>query len=227
MSATAIELKVDRVPGFYQSLIGRKAVVAVTGAILFAYLVAHLIGNLQIFLGPARIDAYAHLLHASPPFLWTARIVLLAVVLVHAVATVQLWWFNRTSRPVRYQKTGVLQATWASRTMIWTGPLIAVFVVYHVLHFTTGSVHPDFQELKVYHNLTTGFKDPAVSGFYILIMALIGLHLYHGLWSMFQSLGISHPRYTPWIKRLAGALAVVIAGGNIFIPIAVLSGLIG
>jgi succinate dehydrogenase / fumarate reductase cytochrome b subunit len=226
MGATAFDVKLSREVSFYGSMVGRKAIVAVTGALLFAYLVAHLIGNLQILSGPERINAYAHLLHSQPAVLWAARLVLLAAVGLHAVATVQLWFENRAARPIRYQKPDTVQATLASRTMIVSGPLIAVFVVYHVLHFTTGAVHPKFVELNVYNNVVVGFQNPVASGFYILIMGLIGLHLYHGLWSMFQSLGLIHPRYTPWIKRGAAALAVVIAGGNIFIPLAVLAGFI-
>jgi len=226
MSATAFDVKLIREVGFYRSMVGRKAIVAVTGALLFAYLVAHLIGNLQIFAGPERINAYAHLLHSQPALLWVARLVLLAAVGTHAVATVQLWLENRAALPVRYQRPATVQATLASRTMIVSGPLIAVFVVYHILHFTVGSVHPKFEELNVYNNVVVGFQNPAASGFYILIMALIGLHLYHGVWSMFQSLGLTSPRYTPLLKRAAAIAAVVIAGGNILIPLAVLAGVI-
>lgn len=226
MSATAFDVKLNREIGFYRSMVGRKAIVAVTGAMLFAYLVAHLIGNLQILAGPERINAYARLLHSQPLFLWVARLALLTAVGLHAVATVQLWFENRAARPIPYQKPDTLQATLASRTMIVSGPLIAVFVVYHILHFTTGTVHPKFEELNVYNNVVVGFQNPAASGFYILIMALIGLHLYHGLWSMFQSLGLTSTRCTPLIKRAAAIGAVIIAGGNIFIPVAVLAGLI-
>jgi succinate dehydrogenase / fumarate reductase cytochrome b subunit len=226
MGTTAFDVKLNREIGFYRSMVGRKALVAVTGAMLFAYLAAHLVGNLQILAGPERINAYARLLHSQPALLWVARLVLLAAVGLHGVATVQLWFENRAARPIRYQKPDTLQATLASRTMIVSGPLIGIFVVYHVLHFTTGTVHPGFIELNAYNNVVVGFLNPAASGFYILIMALIGLHLYHGLWSMFQSLGLSHPRYTPWIKRGAAAGAVLIAGGNIFIPLAVLAGFI-
>jgi succinate dehydrogenase / fumarate reductase cytochrome b subunit len=226
MGTTAFDVKLNREIGFYRSMVGRKALVAVTGAMLFAYLAAHLVGNLQILAGPERINAYARLLHSQPALLWVARLVLLAAVGLHGVATVQLWFENRAARPIRYQKPDTLQATLASRTMIVSGPLIGIFVVYHVLHFTTGTVHPGFIDLNAYNNVVVGFLNPAASGFYILIMALIGLHLYHGLWSMFQSLGLSHPRYTPWIKRGAAAGAVLIAGGNIFIPLAVLAGFI-
>ena len=226
MSSTAIDLKGSRALWFYQSLIGRKALVASTGAILFAYVLAHLIGNLQIFLGPERINAYARLLHSAPAFLWVARSVLLAAVGLHAVSTVQLWWLNRSARPVPYQKPTTMQATWGARTMIVSGPLIGAFIVYHILHFTVGSVHPDFEELNVYHNVITGFRDPLAAGAYILAMLFIGLHLNHGLWSMFQSLGISHPRYTPLLKRFAAVFSFLIAGGNIFIPVAVLTGIL-
>jgi succinate dehydrogenase / fumarate reductase, cytochrome b subunit len=226
MSSTAIDLRGSRALWFYQSLIGRKALVATTGAILFTYLLAHLIGNLQIFLGPGRINAYARLLHSAPGPLWAARLVLLVAAGLHAVTAVQLWWLNRHARPVPYRKSATIQATWGARTMIFSGPLIGAFIVYHILHLSVGSAHPDFKELNVYHNVVAGFRDPFAAGAYIAAMLLVGLHLSHGLSSMFQSLGINHPRYTPLIKRFAAGFSFLIAGGNIFIPVAVLTGIL-
>jgi succinate dehydrogenase / fumarate reductase cytochrome b subunit len=124
-------------------------------------------------------------------------------------------------------KTQNVPAGYASRTMLWSGPIIGFFVLFHILHLTTGSVSLPFQELDVYNNVVNGFRILPVSITYIVAMILLSMHLYHGLWSMFQTLGVSHPRYTPWLKRFAAAFAIFIAVGNISIPVAVLAGLVG
>ncbi len=226
MSAIAI----NRTTFFYQTPVGKKVVMAVTGVILFGYLVAHLLGNLQIYTGnPANINAYAEFLHSKPAVLWGARIVLLAAVILHIVAAVQLWLLKRAARPISYYKKEDTGSNYAARTMVWSGPIIAAFVVFHVLHLTTGDVVPLVmtpQGPDVYHNVINGFRNPVISSFYILAMILLCLHLYHGLWSMFQSMGISHPRYTPFLKKFAAAFAFFIAIGNISIPVSVMIGII-
>jgi len=213
--------------GLYRTTVGKKAVMAVTGFILFVYVFAHLIGNLQIYLGREQINHYAEFLHSKPLLLWIARLVLFSAVALHITAAFQLWLLKRKARPVGYIKENNPPAGYASRTMIWSGPFIAAFVIFHILHLTTGSLGLPYRELDVYDNLVNGFRLLPVSIFYTIAMALLCLHLYHGLWSMFQSLGVNHPRYTPWLKRLSAALAIFIAAGNISIPIAVLGGWIG
>jgi succinate dehydrogenase / fumarate reductase cytochrome b subunit len=205
---------------------------AVTGVILFGYVVAHLLGNLQIFGDPDQINRYAAFLHnpANAGALWGARIVLLAAVILHIVASVQLWKLKGDARPVAYVKKADPAASYASRTMMWSGPIVAAFVIFHVLHLTVGAVLP-LQEIgpnepNVRANVIAGFMNPAVSAFYILAMILLCMHLYHGLWSMFQSLGFSHPRYTPKLKKGAAIFAILIAIGNCSIPIAVMAGLV-
>ncbi len=233
MSATAVTLKTSRGFRFYEAPVGKKVVMAVTGVILFGYLVAHLLGNLQIFIPPdaageRAINVYAHFLHSKPALLWGARLVLLACVLLHITASVQLWLMKRRARPIGYVKKDDVPASYAARTMLWSGPIIAAFVVFHILHLTTGDVGPveaiDANGLPdVHQNVVNGFSDPAIAGAYIFAMLLLWPHLFHGLWSMFQSLGISHPRYTPLLKRFAAIFSSVIALGNIFIPVAVLT----
>ncbi len=232
MSALAIN-PVQRVVRFYEAPIGKKAIMALTGVILFGYVVAHLLGNLQIYSGnPDQINKYAAFLHnpANAFALWGARVVLLGAVGLHIMASIQLWNLKRAARPVAYVKKDDAAASYASRTMMWSGPIVAAFVIFHVLHLTVGAVVP-LQELgpsepDVRMNVIAGFQNPAISGFYILAMILLCMHLYHGLWSMFQSLGLSHPRYTPKLKTGSAIFAILIAIGNCSIPIAVMAGLL-
>jgi succinate dehydrogenase / fumarate reductase cytochrome b subunit len=232
MSAVAVS-PIQRVVRFYEAPIGKKAVMAVTGVLLFGYVVAHLVGNLQIYSAdPAQINRYAAFLHSpsNVALLWGARIVLLAAVVLHIWASIQLWKLKQTARPVAYVKKDDAATSYASRTMMWSGPIVAAFVIFHVLHLTVGAVVP-IQEIApnepdVRANVISGFQNPALSGFYILAMILLCMHLYHGLWSMFQSLGFSHPRYTPKLKKGAGLFAILIAIGNCSIPLAVMTGLL-
>ena len=232
MSTAAIS-PIQRAVRFYDAPIGKKAIMAVTGVLLFGYVVAHLIGNLQIFSAdPDQINRYAAFLHDPHNIvpLWIARLILLIAVVMHIVASTQLWGLNRAARPEAYVKKQDVPASYAARTMKWSGPIIAAFVVFHVLHLTVGSVLPLREVAEhapdIRYNVISGFQNYAVSGFYILAMILLCLHLYHGLWSMFQSLGIAHPRYTPRLKQAAALFAILIAIGNISIPLAVMAGLL-
>ena len=231
MSTIAIH-PIHRAVRFYEAPIGKKAVMAITGVMLVGYVFAHLLGNLQIYSSDAeQINRYAGFLHnpANAAALWAARSVLLLAVALHIIAATQLWLQNRAARPIGYVKKADLPASYAARTMIWSGPIVGAFVIFHVLHLTAGKVL-ELRELgpnmpDVRYNVITGFSNPWVSGFYVLAMILLCLHLYHGMWSMFQSLGISHPRYTPLVKKAAAVLAIAVAVGNCSIPIAVLTGL--
>ena len=226
MSTVIVSARLMRVARFYDSTIGKKAIMAVTGLILFVFLILHMLGNLQVFLGPEVMNHYAETLHGNPPLLWTARIILLISVALHIWASVQLTLLKREARPVGYVKRANVVSSWASRSMMLSGPIIAVFVVFHLLHLTTGTLHPQFIELQAYENLVTGFLVVPVAVIYIIAMVLIGFHLSHGIWSMFQSLGFSHPRYTPAIKRFASVFSWLLVAGFISVPIAVLSGLV-
>ena len=211
---------------FLSSSIGRKVVMAVTGIALYGFVVGHMIGNLQIYLGPKAINDYAeflqHFLHGQG--IWVARAVLLAAVSLHIWAAVCLTLSNWAARPVGYRKWQARESSYASRTMVWSGPILAAFVLYHLAHFTLGSVHPAFVKGDVYRNVVVGFQNPLVSGFYILAMAALGLHMGHGFWSMLQTLGLSHPRWNRVRHAASALLAGIVVLGNISIPIAVLTG---
>jgi succinate dehydrogenase cytochrome b subunit len=210
------------------SSVGKKVVMAVTGAILFGYVAGHVSGNLLAFLGPQAINEYGHFLHTflHGTGIWIARAGLLVALVLHVWAAVSLAAENRAARPVGYRKRKSQESTFASRTMILSGPLLAVFVVYHLAHFTTGSVHPSFVAGDVYHNLVAGFRLPGVVAFYALAMLALGLHLYHGAWSMLQTLGASHPHWNLLRNRAAKVATVLVVLGFLAIPTAVILGLL-
>jgi len=213
---------------FLASTVGRKVVMAVTGVVLFGFVVVHMIGNLQIYLGPEPLDAYGRFLRSflHGGGIWVARATLLSSVGLHIWAA---WSLTRTSwaaRPVAYRQVHRRESTYASRTMRWSGPILALFVVYHLLHLTIGSVHPHFEEGKVYANVVAGFQVWPVSLFYIVAMLALGLHMYHGVWSMTQTFGLAHPRYDALRRGFAAAVTGVVVAGNISIPLAVLTGIV-
>jgi len=213
---------------FWRSSIGRKVVMAVTGAILFGFVLGHLAGNLTVYLGPEALNGYAvflrQFLHGAG--LWVARAVLLLSVILHIWSATSLTLTSRAARPVGYRERQWTESTYASRTMRWSGVIIFFFVIYHLLHFTFGTVHPSFVEGDVYHNFVTGFQSVPVSIAYIVAMIFLGLHLRHGVWSMFQTLGVSHPRYIRWAHVGAWIFALIVVVGNCSFPIAVLAGLL-
>jgi succinate dehydrogenase / fumarate reductase cytochrome b subunit len=218
----------QRAATFLGSSIGKKVVMAATGAVLFTFVVGHMIGNLQVYLGPEALNHYSvflrQFLHGQG--LWIARAGLLLAVGLHIWAAVTLTLSNWAARPVGYREWQAVESTYASRTMVWSGPILALFIVYHIAHFTLGSVHPDFVEGDVYRNVVIGFQNPYASAFYILAMLALGLHVYHGVWSMLQTLGLSHPKWNPARRVFAAAATSVVAAGNISIPLAVLAGVV-
>jgi succinate dehydrogenase / fumarate reductase cytochrome b subunit len=201
---------------------------AVSGLVLFAFVVGHLVGNLQVYLGREALNSYAialrQVLHGTA--LWLARGGLLLAVGLHIWAAATLTRDNQAARPVGYRRTHRRESTYASRTMAWSGPILLLFVVYHLLHFTFGTVHPNFREGDVYHNFVVGFQPWPVASFYILAMLALGLHLYHGVWSMLQTLGLSHPRYNALRHAFSTLVAGAVVVGNISFPLAVLFGLL-
>ncbi len=218
----------DRALVFYRSTVGKKVLMAVTGVILFGFVTGHMLGNLQIYLGAERLNHYAELLHKNLAMLWAVRCALLLSVLVHLVAAAQVWLRSRRSRPVGYRVFRQGAVDYAARTMIWSGPIIALFVLYHLGHLTWGwgGVHEQFVVGDVYHNVVSGFQVPLAAGFYIVANLLLGFHLYHGVWSLLQTMGWEHPRFNPWRRVLAVLFAVAVAAGNISIPVAVLTGVV-
>jgi succinate dehydrogenase / fumarate reductase cytochrome b subunit len=217
----------NRVRALWSSSVGKKAVMAVTGLIMLAYLITHVLANLLVFQGPERINAYSKFLHGTGGALWAARLVLLAALGLHVVAAIQLASRRQAARPVGYASGREPQvSTFASRTIRWGGALILAFLVYHILHFTVGSVHPSFMEGDPYHNVVAGFASPVVVLFYEVALVAVGLHLYHGIWSSGRSLGVSAPSPHPLRRQLALALSLLVWVGFTIIPIAVYAGMI-
>ncbi len=220
----------------FGSSIGQKYVMAITGCVLFLFVIFHMAGNLQIFLGPDTLNRYGHFLQSNPELLWPARAGLLLMVGLHIVAAVKLSAENKTARPLSYEHTHIVAASYASRTMLMSGIIIFVFIVYHLLHFTVqmpaiNFIAQDFRALHdpkerhdVYRMMVLGYSNIWVSGFYILGMGLLCVHLSHGASSMFQSLGWKNQYYGRALDRFAIIAAGVIFAGNCSIPLAVLCG---
>ena len=207
--------------GIWDVTNGKKAVMAVSGLILFGFLAGHLAGNLQVFLGAEVFNHYAATLKSLPALLWGTRITLLVMVVLHVWSAASLWSRKRGARPVAYIKKKSIASTYASRVMYMSGPILAAFIIYHLLHFTVGAGGTSFEEGKAYENLVAGFKVWYIAVFYILSMALLCLHLYHGIWSMAQTLGFHHPKYTPKLRQLSKLIAVAFFLGFSSIPLGV------
>ena len=224
----------NQISAFYRSSIGKKIIVALTGLILIGFVIGHLLGNLQIFLGPEYINSYAEKLRSLGVFLWVIRGFLLVTVLLHIYFTIGLAIDNRRARPIAYKKKNYNKATFASRSMALSGLVLLAFIIFHLAHFTVRVTDPRFQLLKadplnrydVYSMMVYGFQSPLVSGFYILAMFLLALHLSHGASSFFQSLGLNDRKLTPRLASLGRIFAWLIFIGYVSIPVAVLLGII-
>jgi succinate dehydrogenase / fumarate reductase cytochrome b subunit len=210
---------------FFSTSVGKKVVMAISGIIAFGFVFGHMLGNLQIYLGADAINRYARLLHSLGGGLWAIRGVLVAVILLHIVAATQVTLQSMNARPKAYRIHRYRETTYAARTMWWGGPVIGLFLVYHLMHLTLGTVHPSFAD-NVYNNIVFGFQVPWVSGVYIVAMILLGFHLSHGLWSMLQSLGLNHPKWNRSRKIFSVLFGIGIAVGNISIPISILAGIV-
>ena len=214
-----------------RSLIGRKVLMAVSGVVLLLFVLAHMAGNLHFFEGPERIAAYARFLRTvGEPVLgygqalWIVRAVLIVSVVVHILSA---WLVTRASwaaRPVGYRMLEPVETTYAARTMRWGGVIILLFVVYHLMDLTFGNANPSFVHLDPYHNMVASFARWPVAVAYLVAMAALCLHLYHGIYSAFQTLGLNHPRYNRWRRGFAGAYAVVVAAGFAAVPVSILAG---
>jgi len=209
---------------FLNSSVGKKIVMAVTGIILSLFILGHMTGNLLVFKGAEAMNKYAAFLQGLGAGLWAIRLVLLAAVGLHAWAYLTTMSESLNARPVGYRKTAYQESDLASRTMRWTGPILAVFIVFHLMHFTIGNVHPDFKHLDAYGNVVRGLSVVPVGVFYVVAMACLAVHTWHGTWSMLQTLGLSHPRFDPVRKKLAVLFTLVVAGGFVAVPLAVLFG---
>jgi len=219
---------------FCHSSVGRKMVVALTGVILLLFVIGHLLGNLQIYLGPEWINAYSQHLRDLGPLLWMIRGFLLASVILHIYFTIQLAIENRRARPEAYLDRNYVKASWASRHMVVSGLVVLAFIIFHLLHFTARKFNPQFPLLKldplnrydVYSMMVYGFQNVYTSAFYIVGLFLLTLHLTHGSSSFFQSLGFNNERLTPKLAVGGRILAWLLFIGYVSIPIAVLLGLI-
>ncbi len=217
----------NRLVAFWDSSVGKKAVMAVTGIIGVLFVIGHMVGNLQVFQGAERLNAYGHLLHGPlNELVWGARVVLLLALVLHVVAAYQLTMRNRAARPVEYATRTPQVSTLASRTLRWGGVLLLAFIVYHLLDLTIGTVNPAFVEGDVYANLLGSMRRPLIAVFYIVAMAALALHLYHGAWSSLRTLGVAQASVSPLKRRAAVIIAIVIAAGFAVVPLAVLLGVV-
>ncbi|MDB6065342.1 MAG: succinate:quinone oxidoreductase [Pedosphaera sp.] len=224
------------ITNLFTSSLGKKFIMAATGLALFLFVLLHLLGNLQVFLGPDVINRYGNFLQTNLELVWPARIGLLVIVLLHIWAAVKLSAENRAARPQPYAQYEVVAASYASRTMLMSGLIILAFIIYHLLHFTvqlqalnlTGRSFAKLEDAKKQHDIfammVLGFRNPVVSAFYIVAMFLLFLHLSHGLSAMFQSLGWKSPAYGPFINRFATVVSWFLFLGYASIPIAILLG---
>lgn len=216
----------NRILAIWQTTVGKKIAMAVSGIFLVLFLVSHLISNLTVLVDPQHLDDYAAFLRSFGPLLWVARLGLLALVGIHIVAAWQLTLMSRGARTAAYDRSETRVATYAARTMRWGGVLLAVFIVFHLLHYTTGTLHPDFRDGEVGRNLIVGMQSVPVAIFYAVAMLTLGMHFWHGVWSVFQTLGVNHPAWNRSRRGIAVALALAVAGGFLLIPLAALFGVL-
>lgn len=216
------------VMSLWGSTIGKKVVMAVTGLVGIGFVIGHMTGNLLVFQGQEAIDAYAASLReiGGGTVLWAVRAVLVAAVILHVVAAFQLTRRKQAARPQSYEKSEPQVSTWASRTIRIGGVFLLVWLVFHILHFTVGTVHPDFVHLRPFHNLTSAFSNPFVVAVYLVAMVFLALHLYHGAWASMRTLGIFKGSAHPLQRRLPTIIAIVLALGFSAVPLAILFGII-
>jgi succinate dehydrogenase / fumarate reductase, cytochrome b subunit len=219
-----------RAISFYGSTVGKKVVMATTGLIGFGFVLGHMTGHLLTFKGAETYNAYAHFLQNSGALLWGTRVVLLASVALHIHAAFSLWSRNNEARPRAYYQRKDLATNYAALTMRYGGVLILLFLVYHLAHFTWGVTEPidgvPFDPDNAYNNLVFSFQKPALAGFYIVVMCALGMHLYHGIWSLTQSVGLDHPKYNKLRQRAAMVGSAIVVFGFIIVPISVQTGVL-
>jgi succinate dehydrogenase / fumarate reductase cytochrome b subunit len=216
---------VSRLLEFWRTTLAKKVVMGATGLIMVGFVIMHMLGNLQAFESAEKFNAYGAMLHGPlREVVLALRVVLLVSVVLHVVAAVQLTRLDRAARPTGYARIVPQASTAASRTLRVGGVLLLVFIVYHLLHFTTGDLHPDFVPGDVFHNLVTGLRRPVVAAFYLVAMLALGLHLYHGAWAAFRSLGVGPESPRPRHRPIALSVALVVWLGFSAIPLALMLG---
>ncbi len=216
----------NRVIALWRSAIGKKIVMAVSGVVLVLFLISHMISNVTVFFDPVHLDNYGRWLRSLGPLLWVARLGLIAMAVLHITAAWQLTTMARAARPDGYQQVERQVATYAARTMRWGGVLLLAFIVFHLLHLTFGTLHPDFHEGEVGRNLITGLQPIPVALFYAVSMVALGAHFWHGIWSVFQTLGVNHPDWNRTRRATVVILTLVVAGGFLAIPLGALFGVL-
>jgi succinate dehydrogenase / fumarate reductase cytochrome b subunit len=210
--------------------VGRKIVMAASGVILFGFSIVHMLGNMQIFVGPEAINRYHVLLYSMPAFLWSARALLFAATIAHVVSAASLTVRNRAARPEGYRKRVHVASSYAARTMVYGGVLLAIYLTYHVAHMTAGATAGlgyQHDHLDVYANLVSTYQVPWAVALNVGAAMVFGLHVYHGAWSLLQSLGINHARYNVSLRQAAMALALVVVLGFVSVPLGVFFGVVG
>ncbi|MEO8881128.1 MAG: succinate dehydrogenase cytochrome b subunit [Gemmatimonadaceae bacterium] len=212
-----------RTASLWSTTVGKKIVMAVSGLIMVGFVIAHMAGNLQLFEGADRINTYSAFLHGpANEVLWIVRVVLLVAAIAHVVSAYQLTVLDRAARPVPYVKRELQAATIGSRTMRIGGVILALFILLHILHFTTLTLQPaPLTEGDVYGNVLASFRIWWVTAIYVIAMIALALHLYHGLWSSVRTLGFERGRLDPFKRPVAIALALVIWAGFTIVPVAV------
>lgn len=226
--------------GFLKSTLLSKVVMAVTGVIIVLFVTGHTVGNMQLFVGKETFNAYAHFLQGLGELLWVIRGVMLLSLVLHVITSINLALINSRAKPVKYKIKRYVEAKLTTRTMIWTGLMILAFIVYHILHFTSGTADPSiyghmetygpnglFERHDAYLMVVQGFQKPIVSIVYLVGVILMGFHLSHAIQSMFQTLGLNHPKYDALISKGTFIWAVVIVLCLISLPITILLGLVG
>lgn len=219
---------------FLTSTIGMKVLMAVTGLMLFGFVVVHMVGNLQVFLGEHTYNHYAQMLQGNPEIVWIARMALLGAVVAHMFSAISLTMRSKSARPQGYKMKTWLSGTYAVRTMRFGGFVLLAFIVFHLAQFTIAGVGVEgFRHCAwvgneftcyAYQNFVQGFQNPAIVGFYIVAQAFLGLHLAHGVWSMLRTLGMTNPRHDALARKAASLFGVVMFMGNAIMPIAVIAG---
>jgi succinate dehydrogenase / fumarate reductase cytochrome b subunit len=220
----------DKALTLYDTTIGKKAILAVTGLVLYGFVIVHMLGNLQVFLGPEKLNAYAAALKGTPALLWGVRGLLSVSLAAHVFTSMSLVFQSAAARPVGYRAKHNVATNYSAMTMKYGGPLLALYIVFHLAHFTfpglamSGGYHHSHDD--VYANVVHGFQIPWVTGIYVFAQFFLGMHLYHGAWSLFQTLGINHKKYNGLLRLVPPAIGVGVAAGNIAMPLAVLSGIV-
>jgi succinate dehydrogenase / fumarate reductase, cytochrome b subunit len=214
---------------FADTTVGKKAALAVSGAILFGFVIQHMFGNLQVFLGPEVYNRYAENMKSMGALVWGVRSVLLLALVTHVALVVQLYKRSLAARPVAYRVKKNIATSYAAATMKYSGPALLLYILFHLAHFTFPGLSlgdHQFSPLDVYGNFVASFQLPWVTLLYVVANLLLGMHLYHGAYSLLQSLGLNHPRYNKGARNGARAFAFVVTAGNVIMPLSVLFGLI-